>query len=151
MINCFKTGGVPNSSKFSSRLGIWRRAMATQPRSLKIDTRKRAISPKAKPKSAPPTSWSSRWHRSGEILFISAVVSSGSRTLVSSRIKWPSTRMTGGCPTAMCKSLAFLWTTVCSNLSISSDAIERSPTVKSLRTHLPAWGTPRAGASPGQE
>ena len=47
------------------------------------------MSPKAKPKSMPPTSWSSCWHRSGVMLFISATVSSGSRTLVSSLTKTP--------------------------------------------------------------
>ena len=57
------------------------------------------------------------------MLFISAIVSSGSRTLVSSRIKWPSTRITGGWPTAMCKSLALRLTTVCSSLSIRMLAI----------------------------
>ena len=52
------------------------------PRCLKMATRNRAISPKAKPKSVPPTSWSSCWHRSGVMLFISATVSDGSSTLV---------------------------------------------------------------------
>ena len=44
---------MPNSLKFRSLAGINRKAMATLPRSLKIDTRNRPWSPKAKPKSAP--------------------------------------------------------------------------------------------------
>ena len=42
-------------------------------------------SPNSKAKSVPPFSCSSCWQRSGVMLFISAVVSSGSSTLVSSR------------------------------------------------------------------
>ena len=42
------------------------------------------LSPKAKPKSVPPFSCSSRWQRSGVMLFINATVSSGSSVLVSS-------------------------------------------------------------------
>ena len=42
------------------------------------------MSPKAKPKSVPPTSCSSCWHRSGVMLFIKATVSDGSSTLVAS-------------------------------------------------------------------
>ena len=92
--------------------------MPTKPFCLKIETRKRARSPKAKPKSAPPFSCSSFCDRSGAMLFIRATVSSGSRTLVSSRFMWPSSRSTGGCPTAMCRSLALRLTTVCNSLSM---------------------------------
>ena len=52
------------------------------PRCLKTETRKRASSPKAKPKSQPPTSCNSCWQRSGVMLFIRATVSAGSSTLV---------------------------------------------------------------------
>ncbi len=55
--------------------------MPTLPRCLKIETRNRQQSPKAKPKSEPPTSCNSCWQRSGVMLFISAVVSSGSKHL----------------------------------------------------------------------
>ena len=92
--------------------------MATLPRCLKIDTRNRAMSPKAKPKSDLPTSCNSCWHRSGVMLFISATVSSGSRTLVSSRRSRPCRRNTGGWPTVMCMSLAPCLTQACSSLSI---------------------------------
>ena len=78
------TGGVPKSLKFINFMGICRSTMATLPRCLKTETRNRAMSPKAKPKSAPPTSCNSCWHRSGVMLFISATVSSGSKTFVSS-------------------------------------------------------------------
>ena len=42
------------------------------------------MSPNAKPKSVPPTSCSSCWHRSGVMLFISDTVSAGSSTFVAS-------------------------------------------------------------------
>ncbi len=71
---------------WGSAAAPWRRCRVC----LKIETRKRAMSPKAKPKSEPPTSCSSCWQRSGVMLFISATVSSGSSTLVSSRTRWPS-------------------------------------------------------------
>ena len=50
---------------------------------------------------APPFSCSSRWHRSGAMLFISATVSSGSSTFVSSFRIRPCRRNTGGWPTTM--------------------------------------------------
>ena len=43
------------------------------PRCLKTETRKRAASPKAKPKSVLPVSCNSCWQRSGVMLFIRAV------------------------------------------------------------------------------
>ena len=49
---------------------------------LNTATRNRAMSPKAKPKSVPPTSCNSCWQRSGVMLFISATVSEDSRILV---------------------------------------------------------------------
>ena len=98
MIRSLSTGGVPRSSKLKSLLGICRRTMPTKPFCLKIETRKRARSPKAKPKSAPPFSCSSFCDRSGAMLFIRATVSSGSRTLVSSRFMWPSQPQHGRLP-----------------------------------------------------
>ena len=64
------------------------------------------------------------------MLFISATVSSGSKTLVSSRISRPSMRSTGGWPTVMCKSLALRLTTVWSSLSIRIVAIAASSPLK---------------------
>ncbi len=58
-IRSLSTGGVPRSVKVISFKGICRSTMATFPRCLKIATRNRAMSPKAKPKSAPPTSCNS--------------------------------------------------------------------------------------------
>ena len=82
MISFSTTGGRPNCSIVSSLLGICRSTMAMLPRCLKIDTRNRAMSPKAKPKSDPPTACNSCWQRSGVMLFISDMVSAGSSTLV---------------------------------------------------------------------
>ncbi len=70
-----------------------------KPRCLKIETRKRARSPNAKPKSALPLSCSSRWQRSGVMLFISETVSSASSVFVSSFRIRPWSRKTGGWPT----------------------------------------------------
>ena len=47
------TAGRPSCSIVNSLLGICRNTIETLPRCLKIDTRKRAMSPKAKPKSEP--------------------------------------------------------------------------------------------------
>ena len=121
--NSANTGGVPSSLKSITLAGISRRAIATWPRSLKMETRNRPMSPKAKPKSEPPTSCNSCWQRSGVMLFIKDIVSSGSKTFVSSLTKCPSTRITGGWPTAMCKSLALRLTTVCNSLSMRTLAI----------------------------
>ena len=53
--------------------------IAIEPFCLNTLTRKRAMSLKAKPKSVPPFSASSAWHRSGVIAFIRPLVSSGIR------------------------------------------------------------------------
>ena len=71
----------PIARSVSSLLGICRSTMPTLPRCLKIETRKRHQSPKAKPKSEPPTSANSCWQRSGVMLFINATVSSASSDL----------------------------------------------------------------------
>ncbi len=78
------TAGKPSCSKVRNSLGIRRSTSPTLPRCLKTATRNRAMSPNAKPKSVPPTSCSSCWHRSGVMLFISDTVSAGSSTLVAS-------------------------------------------------------------------
>ena len=78
------TVGKPSCSKVRNSLGIRRSTRPILPRCLNTATRNRAMSPKAKPKSVPPTSCSSCWQRSGVMLFISAMVSADSRTLVAS-------------------------------------------------------------------
>jgi pilus retraction protein PilT len=82
VINCSMTAGRPSCSKVRNSFGIRRRTRPMLPRCLNTATRNRAISPKAKPKSVPPTSWSSCWQRSGVMLFIRADVSDGSSTFV---------------------------------------------------------------------
>ena len=129
------TGGVPNSLKFKSLAGINRKAMATLPL-LEIDTRNRPWSPNANPKSDPPTSCNSCWHRSGEMLFISDIVSSGVKTFVSSAHQmavmpndW---RLTDG----NVKIAGARLTTVCSSLSIRILAMIADPRYVAV----PGWG-----------
>ena len=120
------TIGRPSCSNVRNSRGICRKTRAICPRCLKMATRNRALSPYAKPKSVPPTSCSSCWLRSGVMLFISDVVSSGPRTLVSRRTSRPCRRTQGGCPVVRCKSLAPSLTTVSRSLSIWSVAIQYS-------------------------
>ena len=65
------------------------------PLCLKIATRNRAMSPKANPKSVPPTSCNSCWQRSGVMLFISELVSAASSTLVARGRMCPPSRSIG--------------------------------------------------------
>ncbi len=103
------------------------------PRCLKMATRNRAASPKANPKSHPPTSCNSCWQRSGVMLFIRAEVSVDSSTLVLSGTMCPPSRSIGFEPTVRCRSLAFWVTTVCNNLSISNVPMSASNLSRRLR------------------
>ena len=72
----FKAGGVPNCSMLSRSTGICRSTIPVWPRCLKIETRNRALSPKAKPKSAPAPAIPAGTVPA--MLFISETVSCGS-------------------------------------------------------------------------
>ena len=78
------------------------------------------MSPKAKPKSQPPFSASSAWHRSGVIAFMRPLVSSGVSTFVACGFMWPSIRNTGGRPVVMWMSLTPFFTAAVSSLSMST-------------------------------
>ena len=92
--------------------------MPKLPFSLKTLTRKRAMSPKANPKSAPPRSRTC-WMWSSEVMLrISSSVSSGASGGPSTRCRMPWTRMVGGVPTRMCKSEAPSETTNCNKSDI---------------------------------
>ena len=96
--------GIPICSIVSSLEGICRRTRAKLPFSLKALTRKRAISPKANPKSAPPFSRIC-WMWSSEVMErINSSVSSGRNGGPSTRWRMPWMRMTGGMFTRMCRS-----------------------------------------------
>ena len=110
--------GTPSCSGVSSLLGICRSTIATVPRCLNTLTRNRARSLKAKPKSQPPFSASSAWHRSGVIAFMRPLVSSAVSTFVACGFMWPSTRNTGGRPAVMWMSLTPFFTAAVSSLSI---------------------------------
>ena len=99
-------------------MGICRSTIATWPRCLNTLTRNRAKSLKAKPKSVPPFSASSAWHRSGVIDFISPFVSSPVSTFVFWGRMPPSMRNTGGSPVVMWMSLTPFLTAAIRSLSI---------------------------------
>ena len=113
-----QTSGTPSCSGVSILLGICRSTIATVPFCLNTLTRKRARSLKAKPKSQPPFSASSAWHRSGVIAFIRPLVSSAVSTLVFWGVMAPLIRNTGGRPTVMWMSLTPPFTAAVSSLSI---------------------------------
>src|SRR6266404_3624465 len=110
--------GSPICWKVMMLFGIRRSTRLATPFCLKIETRKRACSPYAKPKSPDPVSSNSCWMRSGVIDFINAIVSSASSTFVCNSRMCPLRRSVGGLPTARCKSDAFFLTTVSSRRSI---------------------------------
>src|SRR6202790_1464260 len=88
-------------------------------------------------KSAPPTSCNSCWARWGVMLFIKDVVSSGSSDLVSSLRMRPWCRITGGCPTVMCKSLALSWMTVLKSFSIANELLPATRPPVNEMDHFP--------------
>src|SRR5271163_3056980 len=112
---------MPICSIVSSLLGICRSTIAKFPFSLNTLTRKRAASPNAKPKSAPPRS-RTLWMCSSDVMLrINSSVSSGLSDGPSTRCKIPCTRITGGTPTRMCRSDAPSDTTNCNKSDIEYD------------------------------
>jgi len=91
------------------------------PFSLNTLTRKRADSPNANAKSAPPHSRTAWMCSSDVMLRISSSESSGDSAGPSTRCKMPCTRMTGAVPTRVCKSDAPSDTTNCSKSDIAYD------------------------------
>jgi len=109
---------VPGITIVSNLLGIWRSTSPKLPLSLKTLTRKRASSPKANPKSAPPRSRTWRMCSSDVMLRMSSSVSSGFSGGPSTRCSTPCKRITGAVLTRMCKSAAPSDTTKCNKSDI---------------------------------
>ncbi len=80
------------------------------------------------------------------MLFIRAIVSSGSKTFVSNFLIRPSIRSTGGWPTVMCRSLALRLTTVCNSLSMRNVPMLH-PFIPPDRAEKPAEESPSAACS----
>ena len=115
--------GSPICSSVSRLLEIVRRTRAIFPRARNAETRNRALSPNAKPKSTVPSCWSFCWFASLVIDFMRYSVSSGCIGGTSSGVSSPCSRRVGGEKQGRCRSLAPSSRTRSSKSAISSLAI----------------------------